>query len=287
MANIVSTSQSKIYQIKKWLGLNESPDGDTHMKMGEAAEMRNFRITAENHLQIRPGYGVLSALAEGKEVKGLWSGYVNGVFHLVAACNGHLWDVDHTTGTATDRGAIHDGKTSFFGFANKLYILTGAWYYAWDGSGAPAEVEGYIPIVTTGAPPTGGGTLLEGINLLTGKKRAEYSPDGESTVFQLPENSIDEVLSAIAHPDRELADQVIARDDQIDDMERRIEDLMAELKAQYTIVIVTHNMQQAARIADRTAFFLKGEIVESGDTLKIFQKPEDKRTEDYITGRFG
>lgn len=68
---------------------------------------------------------------------------------------------------------------------------------------------------------------------------------------------------------------------------QRIEDLMAELKAQYTIVIVTHNMQQAARIADRTAFFLKGEIVESGDTLKIFQKPEDKRTEDYITGRFG
>ena len=195
MANIVSTSQSKIYQIKKWLGLNESPDGDTHMKMGEAAEMRNFRITAENHLQIRPGYGVLSALAEGKEVKGLWSGYVNGVFHLVAACNGHLWDVDHTTGTATDRGAIHDGKTSFFGFANKLYILTGAGYYSWDGSGAPAEVEGYIPIVTTGAPPTGGGTLLEGINLLTGKKRAEYSPDGESTVFQLPENSIDEVIS--------------------------------------------------------------------------------------------
>ena len=68
---------------------------------------------------------------------------------------------------------------------------------------------------------------------------------------------------------------------------QRIEDLMAELKAQYTIVIVTHNMHQAARIADRTAFFLKGEIVESGDTLKIFQKPEDKRTEDYITGRFG
>ena len=195
MANIVSTSQSKIYQIRKWLGMNESPDGDTHMKMGEAAEMRNFRITAENHLQIRPGYGVLSTLAAGKEVKGLWSGYVNGVFHLVAACNGHLWDVNHKTGAATDKGAIHDGKTSFFGFSNKLYILTGAGYYAWDGNGAPAEVEGYIPIVTTGASPTGGGTLLEGINLLTGKKRAEYSPDGESTVFQLPENSIDEVIS--------------------------------------------------------------------------------------------
>ena len=68
---------------------------------------------------------------------------------------------------------------------------------------------------------------------------------------------------------------------------QRIEDLMAELKQRYTIVIVTHNMQQAARIADRTAFFLKGEIIEAGDTLQIFQQPKDKRTEDYITGRFG
>ena len=68
---------------------------------------------------------------------------------------------------------------------------------------------------------------------------------------------------------------------------QRIEDLMAELKKKYTIVIVTHNMQQAARIADRTAFFLKGEIIEAGDTLQIFQQPKDKRTEDYITGRFG
>ena len=68
---------------------------------------------------------------------------------------------------------------------------------------------------------------------------------------------------------------------------QRIEDLMAEIKQKYTIVIVTHNMQQAARIADRTAFFLKGEIIEAGDTLQIFQQPKDKRTEDYITGRFG
>ena len=68
---------------------------------------------------------------------------------------------------------------------------------------------------------------------------------------------------------------------------QRIEDLMVDLKKQYSIVIVTHNMQQAARIADRTAFFLKGEIIEAGDTMQIFQKPVDKRTEDYITGRFG
>ncbi|WP_042501952.1 phosphate ABC transporter ATP-binding protein PstB [Thermaerobacter marianensis] len=67
----------------------------------------------------------------------------------------------------------------------------------------------------------------------------------------------------------------------------RIEDLITELKQRYTIVIVTHNMQQAARVADRTAFFLNGELIEYGPTSEIFTRPRDKRTEDYITGRFG
>lgn len=67
----------------------------------------------------------------------------------------------------------------------------------------------------------------------------------------------------------------------------KMEDLMEELKKQYTVIIVTHNMQQAGRIADKTAFFLNGEIVEYGNTEDIFYNPKDKRTEDYITGRFG
>jgi phosphate transport system ATP-binding protein len=67
----------------------------------------------------------------------------------------------------------------------------------------------------------------------------------------------------------------------------KIEELMDELKKKYTVIIVTHNMQQAGRISDETAFFLTGEVVESGKTEDIFYKPRDKRTEDYITGRFG
>ena len=67
----------------------------------------------------------------------------------------------------------------------------------------------------------------------------------------------------------------------------KIEELIEELKKTITVVIVTHNMQQATRIADKTAFFLLGELVEYGDTEKIFSAPEDKRTENYITGRFG
>ena len=67
----------------------------------------------------------------------------------------------------------------------------------------------------------------------------------------------------------------------------KIEDLAAELKNKYTIIIVTHNMQQAVRIADRTAFFLLGEVIEYDSTERMFSTPKDKRTEDYITGRFG
>ena len=67
----------------------------------------------------------------------------------------------------------------------------------------------------------------------------------------------------------------------------KIEDLMEELKKKYTVAVVTHNMQQAARVSDYTAFFLVGEMVEFGETKKVFSYPRDKRTEDYITGRFG
>lgn len=67
----------------------------------------------------------------------------------------------------------------------------------------------------------------------------------------------------------------------------KIEDLIQELKSQYTIIIVTHNMQQATRVTDRTAFFLNGEVIEFNDTNILFSNPSDKRTEDYITGRFG
>ena len=67
----------------------------------------------------------------------------------------------------------------------------------------------------------------------------------------------------------------------------KIEELAMQLKERYTIVIVTHNMQQAVRISDRTAFFLLGELIEYDETEKLFSQPEDQRTEDYITGRFG
>lgn len=194
MANISASSDTKIFTLEKWLGLNESPDGDTGLKMGEAAVMRNFRITRENHLQVRPGYNAMCTLEEDHPVRGMWNGYVNGEFVILASCAGSLWKIDADTWEAEDIGTIDDGPAFFFGFSKKVYILTGNEYYVWDGSSPVSAVDGYAPIVVTAAPPEGGGTLLERINILTGKKRAQYSPDGTAVTFQLPETDLSEFL---------------------------------------------------------------------------------------------
>jgi phosphate transport system ATP-binding protein len=86
-------------------------------------------------------------------------------------------------------------------------------------------------------------------------------------------------------PDVILMDEPTSALDPISTL--KVEELVQELKKQFSIIIVTHNMQQAARISDKTAFFLNGEVIEFSDTNKIFSNPSDKRTEDYITGRFG
>jgi len=91
--------------------------------------------------------------------------------------------------------------------------------------------------------------------------------------------------SLAVEPDVLLMDEPTSALDPISTV--KIEELVVDLKKDYTIVIVTHNMQQAARISDSTAFFLHGEVVESGETEKLFSMPSDQRTEDYITGRFG
>lgn len=86
-------------------------------------------------------------------------------------------------------------------------------------------------------------------------------------------------------PDILLLDEPTSALDPISTL--KVEDLMFELKKKYTVVIVTHNMQQAVRISDKTAFFLMGEVVEYGSTLTLFNSPQNKKTEDYVTGRFG
>ena len=103
----------------------------------------------------------------------------------------------------------------------------------------------------------------------------------------LVERMIVDSVDALIRRDVALGQRVVATDTEIDALQKMIEELIDELKADYTIVIVTHNMQQAARVSDFTAFMYLGQLVESASTQKIFTSPSDRRTQDYITGRFG
>ena len=103
----------------------------------------------------------------------------------------------------------------------------------------------------------------------------------------LAEKQIADSVDALAKRDGRLAQNVVSLDPTIDTLQREIEELIDELKEDYTIVIVTHNMQQAARVSDFTAFMYLGELIEFDSTSKMFTSPSDRRTQDYITGRFG
>lgn len=211
MAQIKGKDNSSILKIQAFLGLNENPDGDTTLKVGEMAEMRNFRITQDKHLQIRPGSktilslaDALSSLGQGNvqdgaetRVYGVWRGIAGASEHILASFGGHIWDIDAKNGAAKDKGSAPMGEVSFFGFGGKVYLLGGGEYKSWDGGTdtAFATVEGYVPLIQTATTPKGEGTLVENVNRLTGKRRVQFSPDGTATVFQLPEKGINEVSS--------------------------------------------------------------------------------------------
>ena len=210
MARINSNNSVSILKIKEFLGLNENPDGDTHIKTGEMSEMRNFRITRDKHLQIRPGQKTVLNLrtawdawavahtppTQSPRFCGAWQGAVGGLDHIIAAFGGVLFDISLDAATAKAIGTCTEDDTSFFGFGGKVYLLNGHEYMCWDGGADTsfAEVEGYIPTVQTAVNPQGYGTLLENVNRLTGKRKVKYSPDGSATVFYLPEKEVDEVV---------------------------------------------------------------------------------------------
>lgn len=186
MATITASQNEKVFTIKKWLGVNENPDGDTQLKLGEASLIRNWRITKDGHLQIRQGYAPLVTLGT-TAVLGVWSGYVNGVKKFMASCGGKLYSI--TNGVATEIGSVTGSYAHFFGFDKKLYLLTGSKYYVYDGT-TLSEVAGYRPLTVISIPPAGGGTLLEQVNKLTAQRRVRFSPNGSATTFQLPETSL-------------------------------------------------------------------------------------------------
>ena len=103
----------------------------------------------------------------------------------------------------------------------------------------------------------------------------------------LAEQVLGQSIEALERRDPELAASTINEDEAVDALQREIEELIDVLKQDYTIAIVTHNMQQAARTSDFTAFMYLGELVEFDETTRIFTNPKQQRTQDYITGRFG
>lgn len=213
MAQIAASNDIQILKIHQFLGLNENPDGDTKIKTGEMSELRNFRVTREKHLQLRPGTKTLlslktawdawcaeeghSAPVETPVFSGVWEGMVNGKQQLLAAFGGLIFRIDLAATAASVIGQCTQDQTSFFGFSNKVYLLNGHEYMSWDGGTDSTfqTVEGYIPTVMNATTPVGGGYLLESVNRLTGKRKVLYSPDGKEKTFHIPESHVDEIIS--------------------------------------------------------------------------------------------
>jgi hypothetical protein len=183
------------YTIEKFLGVNKSAT-ETLLQLGEASSMANWIITDDHKLQKMYGYVQLFATLGAHDINGMWYGTLNGTAHLIFACNGHIYEHNLSTGANTDLGTVADANpTTFFVSNNTVYILDGTDLYSWAGTGSIASVTGYVPTVYTAAPPTGGGTILEGINYLTGAKTQKFSGNGSATVFQLAELGIGSVDS--------------------------------------------------------------------------------------------
>ena len=187
--------------IKQFLGLRQDPYGAVNLEWGEAASMRNFRITEGYHLQIRPGTQTVLDLKELSEsgteepcpVRGMFYGKVGEANCFLVAQGGHVWNIHPDTFQTEDLGTLEDQDTFFFPFGGKVYLLNGAEYLSWSGTGTLQTVAGYVPLIAVSTPPGGGGTLLEALNLLTGAKRQQFSPDGTEATFQLGETNIDSV----------------------------------------------------------------------------------------------
>lgn len=199
------TKTSSDLTIDKFFGLNLM--GDSKIKLGESPSMKNFYITQNNSLTKIEGYKqIMSSVSSTKRIQGMWYGLINNINHFLFACNGHIYKISETywkapedydendfTTHCTDLGTLTDAETKFFEFNNNVYILNGYEYYKWNGSGTISIVDGYIPKIATGTLPSGGGTTLEEVNQLTGKKRQGFVPDGTSRTFYVREQSLDSI----------------------------------------------------------------------------------------------
>jgi hypothetical protein len=187
-------AQAQPFLIDRFLGVNKTST-ETLLQLGEAAKMSNWIITDDLKLQKTPGYARLFDSLGNHDINGMWYGQLNGTYHFLFSCNGHMYEHNLTTHANSDLGTIADALTTFFVSNNTVYIIDGTEFYKWSGTGSIVQVTGYIPTVYTAGTPAGGGTILESINYLTGTKIKKISANGSATVYQLPELDITAVNS--------------------------------------------------------------------------------------------
>lgn len=195
---------TKMYTVDRFLGLNEAPDGDTELKMGQAARMENFFISDGYNLVCRDGIQRIDREQErgGAQLLAVWSGNVGGDDLLIAvdfSGTDRIWmyTAEADGGIAflgKQEGALglteaEGAKVKVFTYGGKLFIMSAVKTVAWE-AGAFTEASVYVPLVVTGANPSGGGTVLENFNLLSAYRRIDFSADGTATNFVLPAEAV-------------------------------------------------------------------------------------------------
>ena len=183
--------------IEKFLGLNESLS-QTELEVGEAVVCRNFRLTDSYKLKKFGGYRPLfQSLGEG-EIYGHWHGTLNGYEMHLFNYDGDMYRYEEG-GVPVNIGFIGKAKTSIIFFNKKVFILNGINFKQYTGIGNVTDIEAYIPIISTSSPPSGGGTILEGLNALHMSRRHQFNADGSATVYQLSEKALDSIDKVVVN----------------------------------------------------------------------------------------
>ena len=194
-----------MFTVDKFLGINESGDGDTELKLGEASKMENFTITDAYNLILRPGVRRLDFNTERSPapILAAWAGFLNTEDFLVI-CDFHdeqdrlfvyrkteleAHELVHSQTGALGLQTAENAMVNIFTFNGVLYVMSAKKTVVYE-SGEFVEKQPYIPLVIAGADPAGGGTTLENINLLTGYRRMNFSADGTATAYVLPAEAV-------------------------------------------------------------------------------------------------
>lgn len=198
----MAIKQPKPIEIDQFLGINESV-GETEIKLGEWVKGFNFRVTKNMKVQKRPGHHTFVDMEAVGDVQGVWYGTLSGKRIMLFCWNGNVYEYDMDAVTTksllselitdlvvTNIGSITNARTSIFWFNGLVYFMNGTDYKQYNGT-TYQDVVPYTPTIALNAPPSGGGTLFEELNLLTGAFTQTFIGDGSSVLYQLAQSNLD------------------------------------------------------------------------------------------------